>query len=103
MKRLRCSNGRFTNSSEVEKNDMVFQVNRNYLYLILKVSLITFILSPWIFLLFKRDNVDFYSTKIGQFYEDSFTCSCPNHCPMPVNSTNEETPNKGKDVKAKIF
>lgn len=103
MKRLRCSKGRFANSSDVEKNEMVFQINKNYLYLILKVFLAALILSPWVFLLFKRDNVDFYSTKITQFYEDSFTCACPKHCPMPLNSTTGETPNKGKDEKANPF
>ena len=61
--------------------------------IILIVGLV-FLVSPWIFMMAKNNTLSGLSTKVNDFYDVYFTCSCPTN--GTANSTDTSAPNKNK-------
>ncbi len=41
---------------------------------LLKIAVIMLVLSPWLFILFKKQNVETVSRKVTQFFDENFNC-----------------------------
>jgi len=91
MVKTRSSNGRF--SSPTKSSDEVsildtplnLPVTKNIIMLVAKILLLVVIISPWLMLAFRKQNIDTLSKKISDFYDDNFSCN--SICDFPKNKT----------------
>ena len=91
MPRIRNSFGRFIRSDNDDgpNESKISQVISNGIILkIILVSLIIMVLSPWIYLVYRNNSINYLLTKITEFYQTQFSCVCP-------NITIEESENNG--------
>lgn len=43
---------------------------------LMKIAIMILLLSPWLYLIFKRQNIDTVSRKVTQFFDENFNCQC---------------------------
>src|SRR5690349_10100285 len=52
--------------------------------------LILFVVSPWLFIIVKRNSIKGISAKVNEFYDDYFSCACASER-IPSNKQNDQT------------
>lgn len=91
MVKTRSSNGQFTSPSKSKDEISILDtpinlpVTKNTIMLVAKLLLLVIIISPWLMLAFRKQNIDTISKKITDFYDDNFSCN--SICDYPRNKT----------------
>jgi len=83
--RTRSSNGRFETSPmnptlKIDLGDespIAIPLRKVSLWGLIKLIVVILILSPWLFMAFRKNTLGNVSQKITNFYDDNFSCSTP--------------------------
>jgi hypothetical protein len=100
--KTRSNTGRFVATTDTcdDNNDspLNLPVQKETMWKILKLILLFLVVSPWLFLALRKNNIDNFSKKIGDFYDDNFSCN--SYC-SKINfdiSQDSTAPEKGLKV-----
>lgn len=99
--KTRNSNGRFvslvgaTNDGKQDQQDDAIVVNlpdKDTILKIIKLIIVFLIISPWLFVTFKKQSLENVTQKITDFYDDNFSCSPVCNCNQTYSNITKETP-----------
>ena len=91
----RNSLGRFEKTENIKfEGGFTFPMQTGWSAKIILIVGLVFLVSPWIFMVAKNNTLSGLSTKVNDFYDVYFTCSCPTN--GTANSTDTSAPNKNK-------
>ncbi len=99
--KTRSTNGRFVSPSKLNEESLIdtflnIQVTKGSLLKVAKILVLILIISPWLVLAFRKQNIDNLSKKISDFYDDNFSYN--SICNFSTNGTSILK----EDVKKKI-
>ena len=80
MLRKRLNNGRFTTCTDDKDEDspiavITMPISRGSLTKVMIIFLILLVVSPWIYLILRRNGIGSISQRISDFYDDNFSCN----------------------------
>ncbi len=92
----RNSLGRFVRSEPAQYDPAYnFPVPKGWSIKLIYVIIFIFLISPWIFMMFKNKNnlISTISDFTGKFYENHFSCRCPSNCTYdaPANTKKDHS------------
>ena len=88
--KTRNSSGRFESSTDsatkeekyTEETVMSIPMKKNTLVNLIRILIVSLLLSPWLFMVFKKNNIENVSKKISEFYDDNFSCNTQCVCDL---------------------
>ncbi len=78
--RTRNSSGRFESGTSTPKatpddNDLNINIPKSFFYKAILIFAIFILLSPWVFLMIRKNSISSISQKVTEFYDDNFSCN----------------------------
>ena len=74
----RNSLGRFEKPDKMDTNGgFTFPMPKGWSSKVILIVGLVFLVSPWLFMMAKNNTFTGIPTKVNDFYENYFTCSCP--------------------------
>ncbi len=78
--RTRNASGRFepvtpTPNSTPEDDDLNINIPKSIIYKIILILAMLILLSPWLFLMIRKNSISSISQKVTDFYDDNFSCN----------------------------
>lgn len=87
MVRTRSSNGRFENTAvaTVEKEESFTETTIHLpkkisIGSLMRIIMLVLVISPWLFMMLRKNTLESVSKKITTFYDDNFSCSNECNC-----------------------
>ncbi len=91
----RNSLGRFEKANTMDTNGgFTFPIPMGWSSKIILIVGLVFLVSPWLFMMAKNNTFSGIPTKVNDFYENYFACSCTTN--KTANTTDAPAPNKDK-------
>jgi len=97
--KTRLSNGRFESTSAKTKDqsedgiDLSFVLPRRWLYNLSFLAIIVIVVSPWLFMMIRKQSFSSITQKVTDFYDDNFSCNSnmsPNSIPRTESTKEKE-------------
>lgn len=100
VSRTRSNTGKFetlTKTLDTDGEPMLSLIPRGWVPKIVFVLFLVFVVSPWMFLIVKKNSISTVAQKINDFYDDSFSCK------MSATATESDSNSKLKENLTKAF
>ena len=96
MSAKRNSLGRFEKTENIKfEGGFTFPIPTGWSSKILLIVGLVILVSPWIFLMAKNNTLSGLSTKVNDFYDVYFTCSCPTNGTINITDTSASSKRNG--------